>query len=283
MGPDKKTNKEKDKLKDAIKKALEAFVETPQGKKLKDLLLSKQVLPLTLMAIGTALTGILANKEDFPSIPEIEIWKKLKVSAEIKGNVNRLTGVTIKFSFPFGVPGKKTGPDQASKVVGVPFKIVVEIKKKINENAFRQWIIKQANWEYETAGPREEKDKRKFRDQVRHLARNPKEDWDLPILRNIAMSLAANLYQSAKSKKLEVTIKLVDENAWPNITDRTGVFNHLQHAARVVVSVMKDDVGTVKRIIFVIVPGIKDHRGKEISRTKNATYPILVERLKGKA
>lgn len=73
MGTNKFTKKDEDKYKDALKQALKGFLKTPQGKKLNDVLLSAKVLPLTLMIVGTALTGIIVNKRDIPSVPEISL------------------------------------------------------------------------------------------------------------------------------------------------------------------------------------------------------------------
>lgn len=74
---------------------MKAYIKKTQGKRLKDLLLSRDVLPMTLMVGGAALAALLANEGDIPSIPDIELTKKLKVSAEVKGSIGKFTSVVI--------------------------------------------------------------------------------------------------------------------------------------------------------------------------------------------
>jgi len=50
---------------------------------------------MTLMVGGAALAALLANEGDIPSIPDIELTKKLKVSAEVKGSIGKFTSVVI--------------------------------------------------------------------------------------------------------------------------------------------------------------------------------------------
>ncbi|RZB36072.1 MAG: hypothetical protein SRB2_02577 [Desulfobacteraceae bacterium Eth-SRB2] len=89
------SKKDEDKYKEAFKSTLKAYIKKTQGKRLKDLLLSRDVLPMTLMVSGAALAALLANEGDIPSIPDIELTKKLKVSAEVKGSIGKFTSVVI--------------------------------------------------------------------------------------------------------------------------------------------------------------------------------------------
>ena len=270
MGTYKFTKKEEDKYKEALKAALKRYLETSQGKKLKDLLLSTEVLPLTLMVAGTALTALLANEGDIPSIPELELTNKLKVSADIKGNIAKFEGVVITFSLTFGGVDHKVPVKTSDGVIAVSAAVINEIHRQLDDNALRQWIIRQAAWEYEIAGPREESQKLEFRNWVR----DPRHHGELPGVHAIADRLAALLVNAAKTKKREVRLELVDERIWSNITDRTGVFAILNNIVKIVAAVLGGAINKVDQVTFMIVPGIKDYTGKARPNTANKLYPI---------
>ena len=59
---------------------------------MKDLLLSPRALPMTLMIDGTALLGLLANEEYFPSVADVDLSDNLTVSAKIKDKNGTVSG-----------------------------------------------------------------------------------------------------------------------------------------------------------------------------------------------
>lgn len=270
MGNAKSEKKEEDKYADALKQALKRFLkETPAGKKLKDLLLSKRVLPLTLMVGGAALTGILVDKRDIPSIPEIPLWRKITVSADIEGNITAPKKILLKFSMPIGGSQKPRAPNKAAATPGVPAKVATEIRRIVDDEALRTWIVNQAKWEYEIAGPREEERKLIFR----NWAANPKNRQELPGMHSLADHLTAKLLAAAKARHREAKVRLVDERIWPAITDLTGLWERLVGLVAVVSPLLGREIQGVEQVTFEY-PRTRAKHGE----WKCKKYPIRINR-----
>lgn len=267
------TKTQADEYSEAFTEALKAYVETPQGKKLKDLLLSKEVLPLSLSVIGAGLAAMILNKQDLPSVPAFNITKDLKIRAEIQSKKGQVSGAVIHFTLDVGKPPKKQSRSLVSRQPGLPVDVARQIRRKVDDQALRNWIIRQAEWEYETAGPREEARKRIFRNWVKN-SRN--RDF-LPSMHVLGDAVAVQLMSAASQKRREVLFKLT-EDLWAQITDRTGLYKCLLALVEVVVPLLGNRTGGVQQITFIVVPGISDHRGKIIERTSRKRYPIRIIR-----
>jgi hypothetical protein len=272
-----KTNKftktQQEEYSEAFTEILKAYVETPQGKKLKDLLLSKDVLPLTLTVASALLTGLVVNQQDLPNVPELNLWRDLTISAEVQSKNGKVTGVVVKFSLPLGKPPKKPAPRKKSPVAAVPAAVARQIRARVKDQELRRWLIAQAAWEAEIAGPREEMQMRRFRNWVR----NQKNQDSLPSLHLMGDALAAQILEAARTNQREVIFRLTEDYLWNYISDRTGLYRCLKKLAKVVARILGTRIGGVRLVTFLVVPGIKDYKGEEIPRTTNKRYPVRIQ------
>lgn len=234
-----------DPYKDALKQALHAFMETTQGKKLKDLLLSKRVLPVTLMIVGTALAGMIANNADIPATPDLPFYKGIKIKAEFQGQFDSPTGILITFSAPLGAtpPKRKPGP----KLVGAPLpaKLHADIRRQIDNDALADWIIQQAAWEYEIAGPDTEPRKKQFYHHVNNRR------GDLPDTQLVAEALAREFVSRGKSEPKRMDFDLHHAEIWNKLDDLRGLVKRLRALVSVLTSLLPQETAGIESVAFM--------------------------------
>jgi len=240
---------------DAVKAAVAAFMETPQGKKLKDLILSRRVLPMTIMVVGTALLGMAASNADIPSTPELGDGVTVKV--EFSGKFDDPKGVFITLGIPLGSgPKEKRRP----KPVGttLPADLHTKIASRIDIGLLRKWIVKQAAWELETAGPDEEEKKRR----LYHYVKDPSGDVT-PDTQLVAEALARKIVDAGKQGQKRVDFDLEYERIWDQLYDLRGLTERLQSLVGTLAEIMPHETAGIEAINF---------------RCGNRRIPILLQR-----
>ncbi len=228
----------------AFKETLKAFLKTPEGKKLLDALTSNKVLPVTLTALGAGLAGMLAQGKDFPSPPDIPVGGGMKIKLELKGNVRNLQGVMIGFEMPLGAVKKET-PSKPAQVQQLPPEVVRGIDLRVPDNVIASWVIKQAHWNWETAGPDEEAAKLRARRSAEVNAK----DYSA---RALAKGVAFAILDGAERQQTDAQVRLGDEPFWAELTDLRELVAILQKIAGVVANLLgKNRTGSVNTVTFL--------------------------------
>jgi hypothetical protein len=228
---------------DAFKEALAAYMETPQGKKLKDLLLSKRVLPLTLTVVGMALVGTIANDGDIPSPPEKD-FGGVTVKVDFLGKFDAPKGIFITLSVPLGSGPK---PKRVPRRVGTPLpaELHAQIHRQIDKDMLRKWIVKQAAWEYETAGPNEEDKKKRFY----YYVKNPSGDVT-PDTQLVAEALAREFVNAGKQRQTRVDFNMDYREIWDQLYDLRGLTDLLRSLARDLAGLMPQETAGIQSVAF---------------------------------
>ena len=207
----KEPEEDKEVYTEAVKKALEAYLETEPGKKLKaralELLL--EGLPVVLMTGGTALAGMIAEDTDIPSTPDIPLSDNLTLKVEFEGTFHKPVSVKLSLKFTFGGPEKREKREQKPEALQLPPDLQAHISRIDPKNKMLQtWIVHRAFYEYDQAGPDEEEHKRKI---YYYVKKNPDE---IPRVQLIAKALSQKLIEKGiqnkinqlKGKKLQKSI-----------------------------------------------------------------------------
>jgi len=247
----------------AFKEALKAFLKTPSAKKLIDVLTNNKVLPITLFAMGAGLTGMLSQGKDFPSPPDIPIGGGMKIKFQLKGNVQKLQGVMIGFEMPLGVArrAEKATSARFTHSRQLPREIALEIDKALPDDKISSWVIKQAKWEYETAGPDEEEAKLRVR-------RRAETDAQYYSDRLLAKGVAIKILDSAQHNGTDAQVFLGSELFWNELTEFEDLFPILKKITETVAKLLdKNRTGSVKRVTFL--------RRKKGSGSAYIPVPIL--------
>jgi hypothetical protein len=228
---------------DAFKEALAAYMETPQGKKLKDLLLSNHVLPLTLTVVGMAVAGTIANDGDIPSPPGKD-FGGVNVKVDFLGKFDAPKGVFITLSVPLGSGPK---PKHVPRRVGTPLptNLHAQINRQIDKDLLRKWIVKQAAWEYETAGPDEEAKKKRFYHYVKNRSGEVTPDAQL-----VAEALAREFVTASKQRLTRIDFHMGYAEIWDQLYDLSGLTERLRTLARTLAGLMPKEAAGVQSVAF---------------------------------
>lgn len=222
---------------EALVKLVEGYLETKQGKELKQMalraLLSTKGLPFTLITGSAALAAMVANNTDIPSTPEIPIGENLSLKAEFEGTFQKPTGIKLSLKFKFGGPKPEKRVGGGRKVLALPPELEAYIGK-IDRQLFTKWFRERAFHDWEWATPEEEEDKLAFY----KLARDKPEALGLPETRLVAEHTARSLVEAALANRIrelegkggekEVTIDLGHAEQWDRFTTLEGLTARLQ-------------------------------------------------------
>jgi hypothetical protein len=203
-----KKPEEKDQGTEAVKKTIEAFLETPTGKKLKKqalgLAFSSKGLPFTLLVGSGAVAAMVAKNTSIPSVPDIPLSKGVSLQVAFKGTMQKMTGMTIGLKFTFGGAGERVEKPAAS-AAELP---VWSPGQKIPADLLRKWLLGVAFQEYELAGPDEEEDRRKF---YLRLKEDPE---TMPDTRLLAEALGRQILAKSAQGEKRVDFDLKYEELW---------------------------------------------------------------------
>lgn len=235
-------NKTKDVYKDAFLEALKAFLKTKTGERLKEILIGKELVPVTTAMLDHSLQSAFLLQEEVP--------EKISVHVEIYGSGSTFQGVFIGFSAPLGSGPKQKVTSFTDRVQDLPRHHAEEIDRAIPKLALSRWVVHQAEWEYEIAGPEEEAEKKWLRDFVRQLDRT--DPIDLQLLSKL---VARQLLAAAKAKQAKVTITLGYDNIWQKITDRSGLVKCMQAVLHTLVQILGKEIEPVKNVDFTFQKG----------------------------
>ncbi len=232
-----KSSQDKGGNTEALVKLIEAYLETKQGKELKQkalrALLGTKGLPFTLITGSAALAAMVANNTDIPSTPEIPIRENLSIKVEFEGTFQQPTGIKFSLKFKFGGPKVEKRKGQGRTVLALPPELEAYIGR-IDRQLFTKWFRERAFHEWEWATPEEEESKLAFY----KLARDKPEDLGLPETRLVAEHTARSLVEAAianrirelegKSGQKEVTIDLGHAEQWDRFITLEGLTPRLQ-------------------------------------------------------
>src|SRR5262249_42608376 len=130
----------------------------------------------------------------------------------------------------------------------VPAEGAVKIHQALPVDILKNWVVKQAEWEAETAGPTEEERKRQFRDLVRQGRSVP---GALPETYDLAERVVQAVYAAARAKEKQVLLKLGYARIWTELTDLSGLATCLSQIVKAVRPVLGPDAGGVEVVQFL--------------------------------
>lgn len=222
---------------EALVKLIEAYLETKQGKELKQkalhALLGSKGLPFTLITGSAALAAMVANNTDIPSTPEIPIGENLSIKVEFEGTFQKPTGIKFALKLKFGGPKVEKYKGKERTVLALPPELEAYIGK-IDPQLFTKWFRERAFQEWEWATPEEEETKLAFY----KLARDKPEALGLPETRLVAQHTARSLVEAAmanrirelegKSGQKDLMIDLGHAEQWDRFTTLEGLMPRLQ-------------------------------------------------------
>jgi len=221
----------------ALVKLIEAYLETTQGKELKQkalrALLGTKGLPFTLITGSAALAAMVANNTDIPSTPEIPIGDNLSIKVEFEGTFQKPTGIKFALKLKFGGPKVEKQQGRAKTVLALPPELEAFIGR-IDKQLLTKWFEQRAFHEWEWATPEEEEKKLAFY----KMARDKPQALGLPETQLVAEHTARSLVEAAitnrirelegKSSEKEVKIDLGHEEQWDRLTTLEGLTPRLQ-------------------------------------------------------
>jgi hypothetical protein len=222
---------------EALTKIVQAYLETKQGKELKEkalrLLLSTKGLPFTLMTGTAALAAMVASNTTIPSTPEIPIGDNLSIKVEFEGTFQKPTGVKFALKWKFGGPKVEKREGKESTVLALPPELEAYIGR-IDRQTLYKWFSERAFHDWEVATPEEEDAKLAFY----KMARDKPEALGLPDAQLVAQHVARSLVEAAianrirtlegKSPEKEVKIMLGHDEQWDRLTTLEGLTPRLQ-------------------------------------------------------
>jgi hypothetical protein len=226
----KKTNA--DEYMDAVKKILEAFLGTPKGKKLKDLVIASG-WPIFLISLSNVAAAMISKNTDIPSTPDIDLAEGYSVNIGFEGSWQQPKSVTFALKYKWGAAPKERAVVKKPPIVDLPPNIRAFVDR-IDRDTLRKWAVERAFHEYDVAGPNEEEDKKKFYQKVR-------DDQDmLPDADLMAEGLAVELLaQGLYNRSYDFSLNGKDgekdplKNFWNELWDRfpdrfAGLFERLK-------------------------------------------------------
>lgn len=249
-----KKPQEKEKATEALKKSLEAFFETEIGKKIKELLLSRKGLPLTLMVVSTGLASMIAENTDIPSLPELPVSDRFSIKFEFEGTFKEPKSVKIIFKFALGGGEKTEKREEKPAILSLPPEVHNFISR-INKKTLIKWIVDRAFYEYEMAGPDEEEKEKKFYQSVRD---NPD---SLPDSQLLATEIARKLYAQGMQNRINelkgqefqksVNFDLGHERLWNEFFELKGLAQRLEWLVNLLIPVIPFKALGIEQITFI--------------------------------
>ncbi len=247
-----KKPEEKDQGSEAVKKTIEAFLETPAGKKIKQraigFALGSKGLPFTLLVGSAALAAMVASNTSIPSVPDIPLSKNMSLQFGFQGTFQRPTGFTIGIKIALGGESQrveKPAPPTAKLPAWSP-------GQKIPADLLRKWILGLSHQEYELAGPDEEEDRRKFYLQL-------KEDPEtVPDARLLAEALGRQILAKSAQGEKRVDFDLQHEDLWREVYKRfdrvkgfrAGLLARLRYILDAVVAELPESARGLEQVTF---------------------------------
>lgn len=206
---------EKSQATEAIKKLFEGYLETGQGKKVKQRvlqwLISKKGIPILVLAGGGALAGMIAKNTDIPATPEIPLSDNVSLKFEFEGTFQAPKGFKVSLKWAFGGPKKVQTARGKRTVLALPKELHAYIDR-IDRDMLIKWFRQRAFYEWESAGPEWEQDALKFY----QAARDRPHALGLPDTRLVAVQISRDLVATAiqnrvsqlEGKSMQKTIRV---------------------------------------------------------------------------
>ena len=242
------STKKKDSTGEAIAKTAEAFFKTEPGKQLKDAMLSRKGLPITLIVYAGALVH-LESTGKAPFIPPIPLGDNMTLKVDWKGTFSDPKSVKLSLTFKFGAADKEEegGKEKDKAAPGLTDDGWAYLKK--NHDLIEKWVTKCAFEDYEMAGPDEEEAKKRYYQHVRDGGMWP----DATVLGGHIASKIREAGSSAKS----IDIQLGAESDWKQLRKRLpnayfGTLERLKTIVEHVASDLGSEIGSVGQINFYV-------------------------------
>lgn len=244
---------------EALTKLVQAFLETKQGKQVKQqalgMLLSKKGLPFTIMTGSAILAAMIANNTTIPSVPEIPIGDNLSLKVEFEGTMQKPTGIKVLLKFSFGGPKVEKAEGKEQTVLALPAELVAYIDR-IDRQTLAKWFAQRAFYEWESATPEQEEEKLAFY----KAARDRPDALGLPDTRLAAQHIAREMVGAAIQNRLnqlankparkQLTIDLGHAQQWDRFMTLEGLAPRMQWLVDLLVPKIPYGAGGIEQVTF---------------------------------
>lgn len=252
-----KDPKDKDQTTEALKKSLKAFFKTDEGKKIKEKalehLLSKKGLPFTIITLSGVLAAMAANNTNIPNIPDIDISDSISLKFKFEGKFQQPKSAQVILKFKFGGPDKEKAK-KSPKVIPLPDAVYTEIAK-LNKLLIYKWLLDQAYWEYEIAGPDQEEHEQKF---YKYVKNNPD---SMPDTRIVAEQVARQLMEHGMKNRIHqlkgesfdgvMNFDMKQQKIWNEFYTLKGLKPHFNRIVQCLVPVVPYKALGIRNVMFL--------------------------------
>jgi hypothetical protein len=252
-----KDPKDKDQTTEALKKTLKAFFKTKEGKKLKEQalehLLSNKGLPFTIITLSGVLAAMAANNTNIPNAPDIDISDSISLKFKFEGKFQQPKSAQVILKFKFGGPEQEKAK-KAPKVIPLPAAVYTEIAK-LNKLLIYKWLVDQAYWEYEIAGPEQEEHEHKF---YKYVKNNP---GSMPDTQIVAEYVARQMMEHGMKNRIRqlkgesfdsvMNFDMKQQNLWSEFYTLKGLKPYLNKIVQCVVPVVPYTALGIRNVMFI--------------------------------